>query len=190
MTGQKVIFLDRDGVINRDLPDYVKSVQEFEFLPGALNALCRLSEKGLTCIVVTNQSAPARGLITREALDAIHLHLYAVVAAAGGRILDIFVCPHLPTDSCQCRKPMPGLLYAAQLKYQIDFSTAFMIGDSTKDIECGLNAGVQNTVLVKTGNGKKAIRELSTRGIYPDFIAEDLEQAVNWIVKISRPEGG
>jgi len=179
----KVVFLDRDGVINRDSPDYIKRLEEFEFLPGSLEALRRLAEGGVACIVITNQSAPARGLMTLETLDAIHRRLCAAVAAAGGRILDIFICPHLPADSCSCRKPKPGLLHAAQRKYGIDFSSAAMIGDSVKDIECALNAGVRSKVLVQTGNGERAAQELSARGLFPDFIAQDLNRAVDWIVK-------
>lgn len=181
---RKVVFLDRDGVINRDSPDYIKSLEEFEFLPGSLEGLRRLTEGGFTCIVITNQSAPARGLMTPETLDAIHRHLCAAVAAAGGRILDIFICPHLPADGCSCRKPKPGLLHAAQRKYGIDFSSAAMIGDSAKDIECALNAGVHTTVLLQTGNGERAARELSGRGLCPDFVAQDLNRAVDWIAQI------
>jgi D-glycero-D-manno-heptose 1,7-bisphosphate phosphatase len=180
---QKVVFLDRDGVINRDSPDYIKHPEEFEFLPGSLEALRRLAERGFTCIVITNQSAPARGLMTPEALAAIHRRLSASVAAAGGRILDVFICPHLPSADCSCRKPKPGLLYAARQKYRIDFSSAVMIGDSTRDIECGLDAGVRTTVLVQTGNGERAARELSARGLCPNFIAEDLSRAADWIIK-------
>ena len=143
---RKAVFLDRDGVINRDSPDYIKRLEEFEFLPGSLDALRRLAQRGFACIVITNQSAPARGLMTFEALDAIHRRLCAAVAEAGGRILDIFICPHLPADGCSCRKPKPGLLHAAQRKYGIDFSSAAMIGDSVTDIECALNAGVRTTV--------------------------------------------
>jgi len=180
---RKAVFLDRDGVINRDSPDYIKRLEEFEFLPGSLDALRRLVERGFACIVITNQSAPARGLMTLEALDAIHRRLCAAAAEAGGRILDIFICPHLPADACACRKPKPGLLHAAQRKYGIDFSSAAMIGDSATDIECALNAGVRTTVLVQTGNGEKAAQELSARGLCPGFIAQDLNRAVDWLVK-------
>lgn len=180
---RKAVFLDRDGVINRDSPDYIKRLEEFEFLPGSLDALRRLAERGFACIVITNQSAPARGLMTREALDAIHRRLCAAVAEAGGRILDIFICPHLPADACACRKPKPGLLHAAQRKYGIDFSSAVMIGDSARDIECALNAGVRTTVLVQTGNGEKAAQELSARGLCPGFVAQDLNRAVDWLVE-------
>jgi D-glycero-D-manno-heptose 1,7-bisphosphate phosphatase len=181
----KAVFLDRDGVINRDSPDYIKSLEEFEFLPGSLEALRRLTEQGFHCIVITNQSAPARGLMTPEALAAIHRHLCAAAAAAGGRILDIFLCPHLPAAGCSCRKPKPGLLHAAQRKYQIDFSSAVMIGDSAKDIECAVNAGVRTTVLVQTGNGETAVRELSAQGLCPDLVAQDLNHAVDWVVNIA-----
>jgi D-glycero-D-manno-heptose 1,7-bisphosphate phosphatase len=181
----KAVFLDRDGVINRDSPDYIKSLEEFELLPGSLEALRRLTEQGFHCIVITNQSAPARGLMTLETLAAIHRHLCAAAAAAGGRILDIFICPHLPAAGCFCRKPKPGLLHAAQRKYRIDFSSAVMIGDSAKDIECAVNAGVRTTVLVQTGNGEKAVRELSARGLCPDAVAQDLNRAVDWVVNIA-----
>jgi D-glycero-D-manno-heptose 1,7-bisphosphate phosphatase len=178
----KVVFLDRDGVINRDSPDYIKCVEEFEFLPGSLEALCRLNAEGFSCIVVTNQTAPARGLMTLETLEAIHRRLSAAVAAAGGRILEVFICPHLPDADCSCRKPKPGLLNAARRKHGIDFSSAAMIGDSAKDIECAQIAGVRTTVLVLTGNGEKAARELAAKGIRPDFTAQDLHRAVDWIV--------
>ena len=180
---RKAVFLDRDGVINRDSPDYIKRLEEFEFLPGSLDALRRLVERGFACIVITNQSAPTRGLMTLEALDAIHRRLCAAVAEAGGRILDIFICPHLPADGCSCRKPKPGLLHAAQRKHGIDFSSAAMIGDSATDIECALNAGVRTTVLVQTGNGEKAAQELSARGLCPGFVAPDLNRAVDWLVE-------
>jgi len=187
---QKVVFLDRDGVINRDSPGYIKSPEEFEFLPGSLEALRRLAEAGFTCIVVTNQSAAARGLMTPEALDAIHRRLYSAVEAVGGRILDVFICPHLPSADCTCRKPKPGLLHAARRKYGIDFSSAVMIGDSAKDVECGLNAGVHTTVLVQTGNGETAAQELSARGLRPNFIAQDLGRAVDRIIQIGRVSDG
>jgi D-glycero-D-manno-heptose 1,7-bisphosphate phosphatase len=184
----KVVFLDRDGVINRDSPDYITNLPEFEFLPGSLEGLRRLAETGFTCIVVTNQTAPARGLMATETLAAIHDRMLADVEAAGGRILDIFICPHLPEEGCGCRKPRPGLLLAAQKKYRIDFSSAVMIGDSATDIECARNAGVAATVLVQTGNGEKALKQLSAIGIRPHRVAPDLWAAVDWIVAARRSE--
>jgi D-glycero-D-manno-heptose 1,7-bisphosphate phosphatase len=182
----KVVFLDRDGVINRDSADYIKSLAEFEFLPGSLDALRLLNESGCSCIVITNQSAPARGLMTPEALAAIHRQMTAAVGAAGGRILDVFICPHLPAEDCLCRKPKPGLLHAAQRRHRIDFSSAVMIGDSAKDIHCALAAGVKTAILVRTGNGMHAERELREEGLCADFIGEDLKQAAEWIIRQGR----
>jgi D-glycero-D-manno-heptose 1,7-bisphosphate phosphatase len=178
---QRVVFLDRDGVINRDSPDYIKSVAEFEFLPGSLEALRHLAECGFNPIVVTNQSGLHRGLFSPETLAEIHRHMCAAVQTHGGVICDILVCPHLPGEGCPCRKPRPGLLTAARRRYQIDFATAVMVGDSVKDIECARNAGVQKAVLVRTGNGGEAERALSACNLRPDFVADDLREAARWI---------
>ena len=100
-------------MINRDSADYITRLEQFEFLPGSLDALRRLTEAGFSLIVVTNQSALGRGWMPAAELERIHDHLRASVAGAGGRILDILVCPHRPSDGCACRKPRPGLLHAA-----------------------------------------------------------------------------
>lgn len=172
-----VVFLDRDGVINRNSPDYIKRVEEFEFLPGSLEALRRFTENGCTIIVVTNQSVLHRRMMTRTVLDEIHRRMRRAVADHGGAIHDILVCPHLPEEGCPCRKPKPGMLLAARWKHRVDFASALMIGDSVKDIECGWAAGVKTTVLVRTGHGTAAERELLLRGKPPDLIVEDLLQA-------------
>ena len=180
---QRVVFLDRDGVINRDSPDYIKRVEEFEFLPGSLEALRHLAGCGFSPIVVTNQSGLHRGLFTPETLAEIHHRMCAAVQAHGGFIRDILVCPHLPTEDCPCRKPRPGLLTAARSRHRIDFTTAVMVGDSVKDIECARNAGVPRAVLVRTGNGGAAERVLSARNRCPDFVADDLREAALWITQ-------
>ena len=180
---QRVVFLDRDGVINRDSPDYIKRVEEFEFLPGSLEALRHLAGCGFSVIVVTNQSGLHRGLFSPETLAEIHRRMCAAVQAQGGFIRDILVCPHLPAEGCECRKPRPGLLTAARSRYGIDFATAVMVGDSVKDIECARNAGVQRAVLVRTGNGCEAERTLSARNLCPDFVANDLREAALWITQ-------
>jgi len=180
---QRVVFLDRDGVINRQSPDYIKRVEEFEFLPGSLEALRCLAECGFSPIVVTNQSGLHRGLFSPETLAEIHRRMCAAVQGHGGFIRDILVCPHLPTEECECRKPRPGLLTAARSRHGIDFATAVMVGDSLKDIECARNAGVQRAVLVRTGNGGEAERALSARNLCPDFVANDLREAALWITQ-------
>lgn len=177
-----VVFLDRDGVINRDSPGYIKSVEEFEFLPGSREALRRLTEHGFMLVIVTNQSAVGRGWMTADALAAIHQRLCADVREKGGRIHDILVCPHRPEDACGCRKPRPGLILEARRRHGVDLAAAVMVGDSAKDVECALNAGVGASVLVRTGNGRQAEEALQRRGIMPGCIADDLQAAVEWIL--------
>jgi D-glycero-D-manno-heptose 1,7-bisphosphate phosphatase len=178
----RVVFLDRDGVINRDSPDYVKSVAEFEFLPGSCEAMRRLAEHGFEAIIVTNQSAVGRGWMTADGLAAIHQRLCDGVRDFGGLIRDILVCPHRPDENCACRKPRPGLILKAQRRHGIDLASAVMVGDSAKDIECALNANVGASVLVRTGNGRQAEGELRRRGLAPSCITDDLLSAVDWIL--------
>jgi D-glycero-D-manno-heptose 1,7-bisphosphate phosphatase len=183
---RKVVFTDRDGVINRNLPDSIQRPEEFEFLPGSCAALRRLTERGFDVVVITNQSALGRGVMAPATLEEIHRRMVAAVEAEGGRILDLFVCPHRAGDGCGCRKPEPGLLLAARRKHRIDFSSATMIGDSATDIECARNAGVRTALLVRTGNGAAAAEELADRGCLPDVIADDLRQAADWIITAIR----
>ncbi|MEW6673254.1 MAG: D-glycero-beta-D-manno-heptose 1,7-bisphosphate 7-phosphatase [Thermodesulfobacteriota bacterium] len=178
----KVVFLDRDGVINRDSPDYIKSWSEFEFLPGSLEALSRLTRKGFTIIVITNQSAVNRGMLSHSDLNDIHSNMCSVVAANGGKISDIFFCPHTPDARCRCRKPKPGLIHQAQSRYAIELESAYMVGDSAKDIECAQNAGCGHAILVRTGNGIEAETTLYQKQILPDYVAAGLDDAANWII--------
>jgi D-glycero-D-manno-heptose 1,7-bisphosphate phosphatase len=179
---KKVIFLDRDGVINRDSPDYIKNWSEFEFLPGAVKALKRLTDNGFTTILITNQSAINRGLTSSAALDHIHKMLKLTVESDGGKIQDIFFCPHRPDEGCECRKPKPGLIWRASQKYGIDLSQTAMVGDNVKDIECAHNAGCGRSLLVRTGNGAEAEKQLASLPLHPDYIGADLLAVVNRIV--------
>ncbi|MDA8142069.1 MAG: D-glycero-beta-D-manno-heptose 1,7-bisphosphate 7-phosphatase [Desulfobacteraceae bacterium] len=179
----KVVFLDRDGVINRDSPDYIKSWDEFEFLPNSLEALRMLTQAGYHLIVITNQSIIGRGWVDQTVLDHTHAQLRAAVAAAGGRIHDIFFCPHHPDDGCDCRKPKPGLIIQAQKKYEIDLSTTVMIGDNAKDILCGRNAGCGQTILVRTGDIAAAEQKLAELKVQPDYVVSDLLAAARIILK-------
>ena len=179
---QKVAFLDRDGVINRDSADYIKHWSEFEFLPKSLEALKQLKQNGFTTIVITNQSVIHRKMVSREGLDHIHTRMKASVQSSGGEITDIFFCPHTPEDRCDCRKPKPGLIYQAKKRYRIDLANAVMVGDTAKDIECARNAGCRYALLVKTGNGIQAEKILKEKAIHPDHVAQDLFNAVHWII--------
>ena len=179
---KRIAFLDRDGVINHDSSDYIKSWSEFHFLPGSIEAVKRLTLNGFLVFLITNQSAVSRGMISQKGLEYIHSRMMEEIEKGGGHIKDIFYCPHLPEDNCTCRKPEPGLIYMAQKAYNLDISSAVMVGDSSKDIECAVNAGCGMAVLVKTGNGNKAEENLKEKNIRPNFIANDLYHAVNWII--------
>ena len=179
---EKVVFLDRDGVINEDSPNYVKNWKEFHFIPGSLDAIKKLHDNHFTTIVITNQSVVGRKISSPENLDEIHRNMSDAVKRHGGSLRDIFFCPHRPEDGCVCRKPKPEMIFQAQKKYDINLSTACMVGDSAKDIECALNAGLKHALLVKTGNGTRAEIILKEKKIIPDFVAEDLKDAVEWIV--------
>jgi D-glycero-D-manno-heptose 1,7-bisphosphate phosphatase len=186
---QKVVFLDRDGVINRDSVNYIKSWSEFEFLPGSLEALKKLTVNGFAVIVITNQSVIQRKMVSLKALEHIHEMMKKAVLSSGGEIKDIFFCPHIPEDECGCRKPNPGLILKAGKKHRIDLNASIMVGDSAKDIECARNAGCGTVILVKTGNGVRAEKQLKEQMIRPDVIVRDLLEAAQWIIsrKASAP---
>jgi D-glycero-D-manno-heptose 1,7-bisphosphate phosphatase len=177
-----VVFLDRDGVINRDSDAYVKNWAEFEFLPGSLEALARMTVAGLALVVVTNQSALSRGLITPAALDDIHRRMTAAIEKAGGRLLDILFCPHLPEDDCGCRKPATGMIFEACRRHGLQPARAVMVGDRAKDIRCGRDAGCRATVLVGTADPEAALVQLAAWKMAPDHVAPDLAAACGWII--------
>lgn len=177
------VFLDRDGVINIDSEHYIKTPSEFEFIPESQKAIALLSKAGLSVIVITNQSAIARKMASMETLTAIFDKMRAGVRDEGGNIDDIFFCPHHPDDQCECRKPRPKMILDAALKHDLTLSRAVMVGDSAKDIECGIHAGCARTILVKTGNGHKALKDLAQKGLTPDVVCDDLYQAALWIME-------
>ena len=179
---KKVVFLDRDGVINYDSPEYIKNRSEFKFIPGSIEAVTDLTQNGFTSIVISNQSALSRKLISPEELDDIHKMMKKTIASTGGWITEIFFCPHMPDDGCECRKPEPGLIFRAQRKYNISLVDSVMVGDSIKDIECARNAGCGAAVLVKSGNNREAANALRRKRIFPDHVAQNLREAVKWII--------
>ncbi len=152
------IFLDRDGVINENRADYVKSWAEFRFLPGAKEAIARLTGVGHRIIVCTNQAGIAGGAIAREAVEDIHDRMLEEVTRAGGMIEKVYYCPHAKNMGCGCRKPRPGMLLRAQGELGLDLKDAVFIGDSMTDVRAGLAAGVR-TILVLTGLGLEQFRQ-------------------------------
>jgi D-glycero-D-manno-heptose 1,7-bisphosphate phosphatase len=178
-----IVFLDRDGVINQDSPDYIKTANEFRFIPNSAEAIALLCKSGFEVILITNQSMIHRGISTLGHLEAIFEKMSAGIQAKGGQIKDIFYCPHGPDEGCACRKPKPGLILQALDRYGIDPATAFMVGDSAKDIGCARNAGVGHALLVLTGNGSQARETLINADTPPDYTAPDLMAAAQWIIQ-------
>lgn len=177
-----VIFLDRDGVINVDSINYVKSWEEFEFIPGSLEATAKLTMAGYRLIVITNQSMIGRGMVPLDVLEDMHRQMCQAVAHTGGKIVDIFFCPHHPDEGCDCRKPEPGLIFQAKQRHGIDLLQSVMIGDNMKDVLCGQNAGCGATILVRTGCGIQAQKELEAQNIQATAIADDLNSAAELIL--------
>ena len=182
MAAGNTVFLDRDGVINADSPNYITRWAEFDFIPGSLDAIARLTKAGLNVVIITNQSAVHRGLLALAVLESIHRRLKQAVRDGGGRIADIFFCPHRPEEGCTCRKPKPGMILAAQQRHGIALAGSVMVGDSATDILAGKAAGCGRTILVETGNGRTAARSLAAAEVCPDHIAVDLDHAVSWIL--------
>ena len=171
------VFLDRDGVINKDRSDYVKSWEEFEFLPGVQDAFRVLALGPRQIVVVSNQSCIGRGLVSRETVDEIHARMTEAVRRSGGRIDAVYYCPHRPDEDCPCRKPRPGLILKAARELDIDLAASWMVGDDLKDLETAKAAGVR-PVLVRTGHGRDLPEARLARVAYPFNVFEDLLDAV------------
>jgi len=179
----KLVVLDRDGVINRDNPDFIRTVGDWEPLPGSLEAIGRLTRAGWTVVVATNQSGIARGYLTTGELDRIHARMMDAARAAGGRIDAVFYCPHGPDDDCDCRKPRPGLFHQIEARYGHPLRGVPSIGDSARDIEAARRAGAR-PILVLTGNGAASLETLSTQG--PIEAYDDLAAAVSALITEDR----
>lgn len=154
------LVLDRDGVINRDRADYVKTPAELEFLPGSLAAIAALGRAGFGIVVATNQSGVGRGLFGAADLEAIHDRLRAEVSAAGGHLAGIFACPHAPDAGCPCRKPRPGLLERIAQWAGVAPATMTVVGDAARDLAAARAVGAL-AVLVRTGHGEDTLRQWS-----------------------------
>lgn len=147
------LFLDRDGVIIENRDNYVRSWEDVAFLPGALQALAALTSGPFAIVMVTNQSAVGRGIITLAEAHAINARVVSEIEKNGGRVDGVFICPHAPRDACLCRKPMPGLLFQAANALDLDLTRSVMVGDAVSDLLAGQNAGVPRLFLVRTGRG-------------------------------------
>jgi D-glycero-D-manno-heptose 1,7-bisphosphate phosphatase len=167
----KLIILDRDGVINKDSPEYIKSPAEWEAIPGSLEAITRLNHLGYRVVVATNQSGLARGLYDEAILQAIHDKMRQQLASLGGKIDQIFFCPHHPDDACDCRKPKPGLLMQIKQHYQCELNNVPLVGDSLRDMQAAEAVGCR-PILVLTGNGRNTLlrkHEIKRIEVYDDL---------------------
>lgn len=174
---QQLVILDRDGVINQDSDAYIKSLDEWIPYPSAIGAIARLSQAGFIVAVATNQSGIARGYYNENTLADMHTRLRALVNAAGGHIAHIAYCPHGPTDACDCRKPLPGLLHEIQHVVGINSLTgSWMVGDSLRDLQAGDACGCR-TVLVKTGKGENTVEK--GIGLESTLVFADLAEFVD-----------
>ena len=175
-TLRAAIFLDRDGVINENRAQYVRTWEQLELLAGALPALVRLAGSPFAVVIVTNQSAIGRGLLGGQMAQQINTQLVAQLAQAGARIDGVYVCPHRPDEDCACRKPRPGMLLQAARELQLDLAKSWMVGDAVTDAQAGLAAGTR-ALLVRTGRG-------SEPGVLPAGVSQvaDLAAAVDHIL--------
>jgi D-glycero-D-manno-heptose 1,7-bisphosphate phosphatase len=168
----QAVFLDRDGVINRERSDYVKSWDEFQLLPNVLVALRQLAELQIPICVLTNQSAIGRGYVTAEQVGEIHQRLAQLVAEHGGRIDAFFVCPHHPHDGCTCRKPKPGLLFQSAHQFEVDLAHSVFIGDAFTDF-LAASAAQCSAIMVTSGRQGSELRNLLQEHkevpIFPDL---------------------
>lgn len=175
MTGRPAVFFDRDGTLNVE-KNYVHVPAEWAWLPGAVDALRRVGELGLTAVVVTNQSGVGRGYYDRSAVTALHDWVAAGLSTQGISVAGFYFCPHVEADRCDCRKPAPGLLTRAARELGLDLARSFMIGDKAADVAAARAAGV-TPILVLTGYGA------SERAAVPVgvAVADDVVGAVRWI---------
>lgn len=168
----KLVILDRDGVINEDSDDYIKSPDEFVLIPNSLTAIARLKQNGYTVVVATNQSGVGRGIFDMGTLNAIHEKLHRELGRCGGSLDGIFFCPHHPEAGCECRKPKPGLLREIARRFEVDLNGIPVIGDSLRDLEAAREVGAR-PVLVRTGKGLRTLQahrdELHDVDVYDDL---------------------
>ena len=173
-----LVILDRDGVINRDSDAYIRSVAEFQPLPGSIEAIARLKRAGYRVAVATNQSGVGRGYCDSKALEAMHARLNELVSAQCQMPIDLIVyCPHRPEDHCDCRKPEPGLLLRIEAELKTSIANVPFIGDSIRDLQAARRVGAR-PILVRTGKGRAAETQLEQANLTSVPVFDDLAAAV------------
>ncbi|MBK6637055.1 MAG: D-glycero-beta-D-manno-heptose 1,7-bisphosphate 7-phosphatase [Rhodocyclaceae bacterium] len=176
----KIIILDRDGVINHDSDNYIKSPEEWQPIDGSLEAIARLTHSGYRVVVATNQSGVGRALFDMDTLNAIHEKMLDAVIDAGGRIEAIVFCPHVAPDDCECRKPKAGMFREIEARFNADMSKVFAVGDSLRDLQAAIEVGAK-PVLVTTGKGQKTVKDPALPKGVPHYAC--LADAVDFILE-------
>ncbi|WP_027470019.1 D-glycero-beta-D-manno-heptose 1,7-bisphosphate 7-phosphatase [Deefgea rivuli] len=181
----KLLILDRDGVINEDRPDFIKSPEEWLPIAGSLNAIGELTRAGWTLVVATNQSCIGRGIIDVAMLNRIHAKMHKAIHHVGGHIDAVFFCPHAPDMGCACRKPAPGLVLDIAKRFRVEPKDCYMVGDSLRDL-AAVNSAGGRALLVRTGNGAKA--ELSADLPAGTPVFDDLAAVADYLLYGIREE--
>ena len=182
------VFVDRDGTLNEEV-GHLNAAGELELIDGAAEAVRLLRASGYKVVVVTNQAAVARGLLSEEGLREIHARLEQRLRAEGAGLDGIYYCPHHPTEGrgvyrieCSCRKPKPGLVERAATELDINLARSFLVGDKLSDLEAGAAAGCKG-ILVRTGYGVESEQEIGEAPVPPEHVANDLLDASRWILR-------
>lgn len=164
-------------MIIENLDSYVRTIEDVRFLPKALDGLRRFSESKFLILIITNQSAVGRGLLSESELLRINRHIIDQIEIAGGRVEKVYVCPHHPSEQCLCRKPAPGLILQAKVDFNLDLSGSILVGDAVSDAYAGMAAGVGRIAMVRTGRGQHQIRQLDQNMRSKITVFEDLYSA-------------
>ncbi len=175
----KLVILDRDGVINFDSDQFIKSPDEWKPIPASLEAIASLNQAGFKVVVVSNQSGIGRGLFDMAMLNTIHARMHKQLALAGGRIEAVFFCPHPADSDCECRKPKAGLFRDIAQRFHVDLAGVPAIGDAWRDLEAARSVGAR-PILVKTGKGQATLEQ----GLPDDVLVfDDLAKAAAWLIE-------
>jgi D-glycero-D-manno-heptose 1,7-bisphosphate phosphatase len=180
------ILLDRDGVLIENRSDYVRGWPQVKILPEAIHALTLSEIKNYKIVIVTNQSAVGRGLISLETANEINSRLVDLIHHHGGQVDSVFMCPHKPDDGCFCRKPKPGLLLQAAKELSLDLRRSWMIGDAWSDVLAGQAAGVRQSILLKTGRGGEQLLQPRPENVVNHLIFDNLALALDTIFTIDK----
>jgi D-glycero-D-manno-heptose 1,7-bisphosphate phosphatase len=181
----RAIFIDRDGVINKDpggwtKHNYVTELKDLHFLPGSLKALKLLKDNGIRVIIVSNQGGVSKGYFSKERLEEVNALMLEKIRASGGDIEEVCCCIHRDEGNCECRKPKTGMLEKAIDKHSIKPRDTFIIGDSYVDIHAGSRMGIKTVFVL---SGKMTLEELKKHDARPDYVFKDLLEAVSWILE-------